>query len=158
MPLRRTQKTILSNIRQRTSTERELSDHMEKYQNQISEIERFKARYRHAPDITYELAIKSSYERNKGEWQYALLTNELFYPEGIEITIDAFDNTGIVDSECIMDWDNESIESKIEALEAFRYLSTEFLKDSPIAFKKALQKFGFKMIENDELKCFRLVQ
>lgn len=158
MPLRRTQKTILSNIRQRTSTERELSDHMEKYQNQISEIERFKARYRHAPDITYELAIKSSYERNKGEWQYALLTNELFYPEGIEITIDAFDNTGIVDSECIMEWDNESIESKIEALEAFRYLSTEFLKDSPIGFQKALQKFGFKILENDELKCFRSVQ
>ena len=131
---------------------------MEKYQNQISEIEGFKARYRHAPDITYELAIKSSYEWNKGEWQYALLTNELFYPEGIEITIDAFDNTGIVDSECIMDWDNESVESKIEALEAFRYLSTEFLKDSPIGFQKALQKFGFKILENDELKCFRSVQ
>ena len=125
---------------------------MEKYQNQISEIEGFKARYRHAPDITYELAIKSSYEWNKGEWQYALLTNELFYPEGIEITIDAFDNTGIVDSECIMDWDNESIESKIEALEAFRYLSIEFLKDSPIAFKKALQKFGFMMIKNNEFE------
>ena len=125
---------------------------MEKYQNQISEIEGFKARYRHAPDITYELAIKSSYEWNKGEWQYALLTNELFYPEGIEITIDAFDNTGIVDSECIMDWDNELVESKIEALEAFRYLSTEFLKDSPIAFQKALQKFGFTMISKNEFE------
>lgn len=156
MPLRCTQKTILSNIRKHTSTERELPDHMEKYQNQISEIERFKERYRHATDITYELAIKSSYEWNKGEWQYALLTNELFYPEGIEITIDAFDNTGIVDSECIMDWCNESVESKIEALEAFRYLSTEFLKDSPIAFQKALQKFGFRMIDKYEFEYSEL--
>ncbi|CZQ89091.1 Hypothetical protein Tpal_1091 [Trichococcus palustris] len=42
--------------------------------------------------------------------------------------------------------------NEIEALEAFRYLPTEYLKGSAVAFHKALQKFGFKVIENDELE------